>query len=461
MGDTKTDCTANDHLSISTKVGYGMGDLAANLVFQSILIYLLFFFTDVYGIAAPVAGLIFLVSKIWDGISDPIMGFISDRTHTRWGQKRPYLLFGAIPLGVCFFLLFSPPPLPDHWKPFYALFLFLLVCTFYTIVNIPYGALTASLTSDSHERSKLTGYRMFCAILGTLVVAGATKPLVGLFPDPKIGFAVIAGIFGLIATILTLVTFFSVKEKTQQRSNEKYRLSDIILIIKSNQPFLILSMGMILHLSAVGILAAMVNFYFKYFLKNESFATIALLCMFVSAALALPLWVVISKIFSKKATFNLGMGLLALSLGALYFVTEVNTTILIPVFILAGVGISTIYFSPSAMIPDTVEYSEWKTGLRREGVLYGFYYFGQKLAAAFAGFICGQGLGLIQFEPNIMQAPTALQGIRFLTTLVPITIIVLGIVLISFYPIDARFHKKMVDEIQSKRKKSLCSGERN
>jgi glycoside/pentoside/hexuronide:cation symporter, GPH family len=436
---------------MGTKLGYGVGDIGANLVFQSVLIYLLFYFTDVFGIAAPVAGLIFLVSKIWDGISDPIMGYISDRTQSRWGQKRPYLLLGALPLGLCFFLLFLSPPLPDAWKPYYALVLFLLVCTCYTVVNIPYGALTASLTTDSHERSKLTGYRMFCAILGTLIVAGSAKPLIGLFPNQKIGFAAVAGLFGFVAAVLTLVTFFSVKEKVEQQSSEQYHLRDILLVIRNNRPFIILSLGMILHLSAVGIIAAMVNYYFKYYLKDESFATVALICIFVSAALALPIWVIISKKISKKATFNMGMSLLALSLVFIYFVTELNPGVLIPAFILTGIGISTIYFSPTAMIPDTVEYSEWKIGLRREGVLYGFYYFGQKLAAASAGFICGQGLGIIGFVPNTVQTESALEGIRILTTLVPIGIIVVGMVLISFYPIDASFHQKMLDDIQNKK----------
>jgi GPH family glycoside/pentoside/hexuronide:cation symporter len=447
----KSDVLSNGRLSLGEKVGYGVGDYGANLVFQSVLIFLIFYLTDVFGVAATTAGTIFLISKVWDGVSDPMVGYLSDRTYTRWGQKRPYLLFGAIPLGISFFLLFASPPIPDQYKAHYALILFLFVCTFYTIVNIPYGALAASMTIDSHERSRLSGFRTFFALMGTLTVAGATKPLVALFSTPEIGFRITAGIYGILVAVLTYITFFAVKEKVQSKREKKYTLRTILKVIGANPPFIILSFGMILHLVALGIVAAMVNYFFKYTMDNEPFATIAFLCIFVPAALALPLWVFVSKKLSKKAAFNLGMGLLALALFAIYFIRELNLLFLIPAFVAAGVGISTNFFSPWAMIPDTVEYGQWKTGFRREGVLYGFFFFGQKLASALAGFISGQGLGLIDFVPNEVQTIETLYGIRVLTTFIPIAFIILGIIIISFYPISEEKHKKLVSEIQKKR----------
>lgn len=150
-------------------------------------------------ITASAAGTIFLIAKIWDAVSDPMMGYISDKTRTRWGQKRPYLLFGAIPLGFIMALMFYTPALSDTLKQLYAMVMFLLVCTAYTVVNIPYGALTANLTLDTNERSRLTGYRMFCAVVGTLFVAGATKPLVGLFHNPVLGWRLVGILYGAIA----------------------------------------------------------------------------------------------------------------------------------------------------------------------------------------------------------------------------------------------------------------------
>ena len=292
-----------------------------------------------------------------------------------------------------------------------------MVCSFYAIVNVPYGALAASMTLDSHERSKLSGVRTFFALMGALVVAGSMKPLVALFPNQVIGFRMTAAIFGVIAVAVTYVTFFSVRETVQETDGEHYNIKDILTTIFGNGPFLILSLGTIMHLTALGMLAAMVNYYFKYTMGHDSFATVAFLCIFVPAALALPLWVMVSKKVSKKATFNMGMGLLAVALCIIYFIRDFNVPLLVAAFCLGGIGISTSFLSPWAMIPDTVEYGELSTGLRREGVLYGIFFFGQKLASALAGFIAGHGLGLIGFEANKVQSPGTLDGIRSLMIL--------------------------------------------
>jgi len=442
---------SNGRLSVRTRLGFGIGDFGANLVFQSTLIFLIFYFTDVFGIAAAIAGTIFLVAKAWDAVCDPIVGYLSDRTRTRWGKKRPYLLFGAIPLGVAYFFLFASPPMSQAFKPVYGMILFLLFCTCYAVVNVPYGALAATMTLDSHERSKLSGVRTFFALMGALVVAGSLKPLVALFPNEVIGFRMAAAIFGTLTVVVTYVTFFSVKEVVEERKAEHYNLSDIVRTIFGNGPFLIVSLGTILHLAALGIVAAMVNYYFKYNMDRESFIPIAFLCIFVPAALALPLWVFVSKKLSKKAAFNMGMGLLAVALIIVYFVREFNPVLLIAALCLAGIGISTSFLSPWAMVPDTVEYGELKTGLRREGVLYGTSFFGQKLASALAGFIAGQGLGIIGFEANRVQSPEVLGGIRALMSFAPIVLIIAGIIVISFYPISEERHEEILKKLEQKK----------
>ncbi len=443
-------------LSVKTKLGYGLGDLGANMVFQSVALFLMFYLTDVFILSASVAGTIFLIAKIWDAVSDPMMGYISDKTRTRWGQKRPYLLFGALPLGVCMALLFYTPPINMQWKPIYALIMFLLVCTAYTVVNIPYGALTANLTLDTNERGRLTGYRMFFAIVGTLVVAGATKPVVGMFENPVAGWRFVGVLYGAIAAVFTLVTFLSVKERVQYNNTEEYRLRDIVTILKVNRPFVLLSIGVFMHLCAIGVIASMVNYMFKYYYAQEGFIPVAFLCMFATAAVAIPLWVFVSQKLGKKQAFNIGMGLLAVILVFLYFIKEFNFTYFVVLFVVAGVSVSTVFFSPWAMIPDTVEYSQWKTGLRREGILYGFYYFSQKMAAACAGFITGVGLTIIGYVQPVLvqstfvaqvQSPGALEGIKLMTTIIPVLLIIMGIVFISLFPIDEAMHKKIVNEL--------------
>ncbi|MBU2548410.1 MAG: MFS transporter [Proteobacteria bacterium] len=435
---------------LKMKIGYGLGDLGANFLFQPVMLFLMYFFTDVFMLGASTAGLIFLAAKAWDGISDPIIGFLSDRTRSRWGQKRPYLLFGALPLGLSFFLLFAAPDLTPAGRAAYALAAFLLFCTAYTVVNIPYAALTANLTLDSHERSRVTAFRMFFAIFGTLIAAGATRPVVGLFASEAAGWRTVSLVYGLLAAALTLVTFFSVRERVFQVEDFGDRLRDLPRIIGRNRPFLLLSLGMLMQLTAISILAAMINYFFKYNLARESFIPVAFLCLFVPAALALPFWVWLSRKQNKGTVFNLGMGLVALTMVVLYFIDEFQPLPIGLLLVLAGVGLSTIYLSPWSMVPDTVEYLEWKTGLRREGLIYGFFCFVQKLGAALGGFVSGQGLALAGYVPNAVQTPDALLGIRLLTTLAPVLLVIAGIAFIRFYPIDERLHQRMIRDIQRK-----------
>lgn len=447
----------HEKVKLSEKLGYGVGDFGANLIFQTIMLFMMYFFTDVFLISASAAGLISFVSKLWDGFTDPVMGYLSDRTRTRWGSKRPYLLFGAVPLGLMFFLLFASPPLPESMKVVYALVLFLLLNTAYTVVNIPYGALTADMTVNAKERSSITGYRMFFAIFATLFIAGATKPLVNLdiFADEAEGFRWVMGFYALLAVMFTLLTFFSVKEKYHSSGTDSFSLSDIKTVLKTNRPFLLLAAGTVFHLAAVSLTAAMINYYFKYVMNREDFIPVAFLSLLGTSILMLPFWVFISNRYSKKAAFNSGMGLLALALLPLYLVDSFSYATVIPLLVAAGAGMSTIYLSPWAMIPDTVEYSQRESGLRREGILYGFFYFGQKLAAGFALLVSGLGLemsGYLKPEEGaaLQQNDEAVQGIILLTTLVPVALIFTGSLFIAKYPIDNCMHAEITEDLKKR-----------
>ena len=440
-----------DRVPFGVKIGYGLGDLGANFLFQPIMLYLMFFFTDVFMINASTAGAIYFCSKLWDSVTDPTIGFLSDRTRTRWGRKRPYLLFGSFPMGLFFFLLFFAPDLSAGLKPIYALVALLLFSTSYTVVNIPYSALTADMTSSSHERSLITGYRMFFALLGTLAAAGLTRPIVAVFGGGATGWRAVGVLYGFLGVVFTLVTFFTVREQTAASAPEGGGFGEVKRLWLENQPFVLLCLTMMGHFASLAVVASMLNYYFKYYLDMESATPAAFLCLYVPAALALPLWVWASQKTTKKAAFNLGMGLAAASLLSLYFVRTYNPVIIWPILAVCGIGMSTIYLSPWSMVPDTVEYFEWKTGKRREGMIYGVFCFVMKLSAAFGGFISGLGLELAGYAPNSAQTAAALTGIRVMTTLVPIGLIAVGMCIISFYPITGRFHERMLREIQLNR----------
>ncbi len=440
--------TGTDKVNLKTKFGYAIGDFGANLAFQVTSFYLLFFFTDVFGILPALAGVIILCAKIWDAVSDPVMGFLVDRTDTRWGQKRPYLLFGAVPLGITIFLLFFGPDIPGETKFIYGIVTFILFCTAITVVNVPYLALTPAMTKDSHERAVITGYRVIFGILGTLLAAGATLSLGSLVSGNQIlAFRYIGLIYGVIVTVVTLVSFIAVKEKTVSVNREKTAFKPKLLAVLRNKPFIIITAGTALHIVAMSILAVIISYYFKYVIVNEAMTSVGFLFVFVTAAAFIPMYVRISKKTSKKFTYNIGMGIVAAGLALIYFFGEKELSLFgteIPAIFLflfiCGMGLSTNWLSPWSILPDTVEYSELDTGIRNEGLLYGIFYFVFKLGSAFAGFLVGTVLSKAGYIANMNQIPEAVNAIRLLQTWIPFGFIAAGIVVVQKFPIDAKVH---------------------
>lgn len=294
-------------LPVIVKFGYGIGDLAANIVFQTVSFFLIYYYTDVFAIGTSAAGIVFFISKLWNAICDPTMGYIADRTQTRWGKNRPFILLGAIPLGITFFLLFSSPHLSGLYKTIYALLTFLAFSTAYSVINVPYGALTANLTIDAQERSTLTGYRMTFAILGTLIAAGATKPIVLLFQDELVGFRIIGVVYGIICVIVNIVTFALVREQVLPDREESMSFVEDLKLVLKNRPFVILTASTILQNIAINLMAAMINYYFKYNLNAESYIPFAFLCLLGASMITLPIWVFVSNRFGKRIAYIAGM----------------------------------------------------------------------------------------------------------------------------------------------------------
>jgi glycoside/pentoside/hexuronide:cation symporter, GPH family len=439
-----------EKLGAMMKIGYGMGDFAANITFQTVTLFLLYFYTDVFMIGASTAGVIYFIAKIWNAACDPTMGYIADRTHTRWGRNRPFLLFGALPLGIAFFLLFAGPDLSPDGRIAWALVTFLLFSAAYSVINIPYGALTANLTMDTNERSSLTGFRMVFAILGSLVAAGAAKPIIAQFPDELSGFRMMGIAFAAVCVIVNILTFASVRERVVPPQEGKMSFREDLKMVAKNGPFIIVTVSTIIQMVAINLLAIMVNYYFKYNLGAEGLIPVAFLCLFATAMVAMPLWVFLSSRWGKKKVLMTGTGFLAFMLLLLLAVPKGATGAVFAIFVGAGVGMASLYLCPWSMIPDTVEYSQWKTGMRREGILYGFFNFAFKFAAAFSGVSAGFGLDLIGYLPNTVQQESALSGILMLMTVVPVVFIVTGIVIIGFYPIDTAMHRRMVEEIAAR-----------
>ncbi|MBN1880756.1 MAG: MFS transporter [Deltaproteobacteria bacterium] len=431
------------------KIGYGVGDFAHSLAFNLPAFYLIYFYTDVFHLPAAAAGLVVFIAKLWDAGVSPTMGYLVDHTKSRWGNKRPYLLFGPLPVAISIVLLFYCPDIGGSFaRTAYALITFMLFCTLMTMITVPYGALTPALTTDSHQRAVLSAYRMVFAVVGTLVGAGATMPLVGLLGagSVNLGFRRVGFLFGAIVLTIVLITFATVKERIQteiQRSSFRETLS----LIRKNKPFLILAAGVMMYQIAINTMSGVVVYYFKYNLHAEHLVPVAFITMLGTSACSIPLFLYISKKRGKRFAYNFGMGIMAAMSVPLFFFGENNIAVSLVIFVIVGIGVATVYLSPWSMIPDTVEYLEWKTGHRREGMHYGFFQFAFKLSVAIPGAMAGLVLRIVGYVPNEEQTDLALLGIKLLLTFIPLMFVFIGMYLISRYPIDDQFHKRMVSDI--------------
>lgn len=448
----------SERLSVGAKLGYGVADFGMSLCFNLPAFFLLYYFTDVFFISAAAAGLILFFAKIWDALISPVMGYVSDHTHTRWGRKRPYLAFGAPLAALSIFLVYASPAITgEGWRIAYAMGSFTLFCTLMTVIIVPFGALTADLTADSHERTVLSAFRVVFAISGTLMAAGATRPLVVLFGgdasgalNEAQGFRMVGLLYGFILVVMVLVSFFSVRERNSSGEAGRSGMRENLRVILGNRPFLILTLGVMMHQIAINTMSGVVVYFFKYSLRAESMIPYAFLALMTTSALSIPVFLGISKARGKKFAYNLGMSIMAILCVPIFLYAENSITITIIMFALVGLGLGTVYLSPWAMVPDTVEYSQWKTGLRREGILYGFFYFAFKLGVAIPGILVGTVLKLCGYVPNTAQSPEVLLGIKSLLTLIPMIFVIAGIVLISLFPIDEKMHLQMRREIGGK-----------
>jgi glycoside/pentoside/hexuronide:cation symporter, GPH family len=266
-----------------------------------------------------------------------------------------------------------------------------------------------------------------------------------------LGFSMTGVLYGVIVAAVSLVSFATVKERVYHKDPEKAGIKENLRVMGRNRPFMILTAGLFMHMIGMNIMAVVVNYFFKYNLKAEKLIPVAFLCLFVTAAASIPLFVIISKKTSKKFAYNLGMGIVVAVLGLIFLFGEKGPGVTIGLFVLAGVGLSTNWLSPWSMIPDTVEYSEWKTGLRREGILYGTFYFVFQAGTAVAGFLVGRALAFTGYVANVEQTAGALLGIRAAFTLLPMVFLAAGILLIGMYSIDAATHWRITAEIEARR----------
>jgi GPH family glycoside/pentoside/hexuronide:cation symporter len=442
-------------LSLGTKLGFGVCDLGGNLFFTAMGFWTLSFLTDTVLLPAAAAGLVGLIGRVWDAVTDPMMGYISDRTRSRWGRRRPYLLLGAVPLFLTMWLFYTNPHIEGNVAllTVWTAFTLCLLNTAYTIVNVPYSSLTPEMTDDYHERSSLNGFRFGFAVIGTILGAALVQPIVAAMPDSSSGFSLMGLIFGVLMMVTALITFLFVREpdhESIERPTEGFFAT--YKVVFKNKPYVILLLTYALNVTALNLVQGILIFYFKYILKAESMATMAMLILLVVAMLCIPVSVLVSKRIGKKLTYQICFGILAASCLIIFFLGHLlGMGFFLGTMVFAGVGIGFGYVAPWAMIPDTVEYDAVKTGKRKEGAFYGMWTFTSKTGTGLVVLLSGLILSLAKYVAPakgqvLEQAPSVLLAIRLVIGPIPAAIFIGAMLLLSRYPLDETAYNRLKGE---------------
>ena len=444
----------NLKLTLGTKVKYGLADLGFALITSAMQFFLLFYYTDVAGIDPALAGLALMVGKLtWDAINDPLFGYWSDRTRSRFGRRRIYMLIGAVPLGFAAWIMFSLPKGLTGVPAFLAVLLsFWLVDSFHTMTNTPYSALTPELTRDYNERASLTSIRMIFSVLGYILGAALTTILAGIFQGSGLNlqqaWSATGAVFGVVAMITILVTAFSIKEKPELAGEpSKLPAFKAVAISFKNKPFIILMIAFILSSFSFTVLTALVAYFITYQLNMPDQVSFVLLVMLVMIGLFLVPAKLISDKINKGPTYALGLFIASVAVMTGFFFPHQPTPLIYVVAIVAGIGFSTQWVCPWSMLPDVVEYDEKMTGERREGIYYGLWAFLTKFTGALGVAVSGWALGLFGYVPNVEQTARALFGIRLFFSIVPAVVILISLPFLIWYPITRKKHAALVKEL--------------
>ncbi len=443
-------------LSRRKMLAFSVGDLSTGIPLTIIMFFQLFFLTDVAGLRADLAGWAVGIGRIWDAINDPIFGLISDRIRSRWGRRRVVLLFGALPLGLSFFMLWIVPPFgPLGLTAYYAL-AFIFFDTAFTMIHVSYNALTPEMTRDYDERSRLNGYRMVVQISGTLA-AIILATVLGWYIEDKRSLFLLIGIgLGLVTAIPPLVVVRVAREPSSLTRASTLSPWKAIRATLSNAPFWLV-MGMFLFSwTTASIIAAMLVYFANYYLLVPEQANYFVLVAQFCAILFIPLWVWVAQRLDKRRAFILGTASWVLVLLGLALVRPDQILLCYLLAALSGSGIATAYVMPWAMIPDVVELDQMRTGERREGSFYAFTSFFQKLGTGAAIWGLGQILALTGYinptsaVPIPSQPASAIEAIRITMGLAPALLLIPAIFLAWRYPISRQSHRALRDEIQAR-----------
>ncbi|PLX01000.1 MAG: MFS transporter [Marinilabiliales bacterium] len=425
-------------LSIKEKIGYGLGDTASHFVWDMVGFWILIFYTDTFGISAAAAGTIMLIARIWDMVSDPVMGIIADRTNTRWGKFRPYILWMALPYSLLAILTFTTPDFGQTGKIIYAGVTYLLLMTVFTAINLPYSSLGAVMTSDSYERAGLNSYRFIFAFIGQFIVTGTALSLALYFGqgDSAKGYQYTLTLFAIISFILFMITFKTTKERVEPPKEQKQNLKEDIKNLFKNKPWVILFFVGIISFVMFAMQNLSIAYYFKYFIGNEENVQLFNVIGTVALIAGIPFSKPLSKRFGKRNVYLASSLLSGFFFILLYLPGTDNIVSIYMLNILAKFTYAPAVPLLWTMLADTADYSEWKSGRRATGLIFSAATFAQKAGWGIGGALAGWLLALYKFTPNIEQSASAITGIKLMISIFPGVLYMSCAILLFFYTID-------------------------
>ncbi len=450
------------HVPLGEKIGYSFGDVASNLIFQTAMLFLAYFYTDVFGISAGAVALMMLVTRIWDAVNDPIMGTIADRTKTKWGKFRPYLLWCAVPYGAVSVLLFLAPDLSITGKVVYAYVTYMAMGMIYTAINVPYAALMGVISPNAEERTLISSFRFVGAFTGGLIVQVAIPTIVAQFAKEAVGYRMVMLGVAALSVILFFITFITTKERVEPPKEQKTEFLRDAKELLMNKPWVLIAFATVMQLTFIAMRNGSIMYYFKYYAASEYLIVFGkeIPWLINSAFMVIgTIFTIIGTMTTKFFTSFMDRGRLyavfmvvnAIFMAGIFFLGPDQVELLFLLNILASFVMGPLAVLQWTIYTDTADYGEWAFNHRATGLLMAASLFALKVGLALGGALLMWIMDAFGFVANAQQTELSLTGIRMVISIYPAIGSLAAGAIMFFYPLTNQKMKEIEVDLQARR----------